>query len=431
MTNILLTIVVGILSLGAVPDNEQVNNAGAINRAIELCSIQGGGVVTVPQGTFTTGTIYLKDNVHLRLEDGAILKGSPRLIDYESLKTSLDLSKYESGQGTVNYNSATDPEWSKAMIFAVGVTNSGIEGNGTIDGNDVRNPKGEEKMRGPHTIIMAGCKNLKFQDFTVQNSANYAFLAYKIEKSTFKRLNIRGGWDGIHIRGCKNVEICDCNIHTGDDALAGGYWENTTIRRCILNSSCNGIRMIMPSTDVEVADCNIYGPGTFKHITSGKTSSDAAINIEPGAWGKAPGRLDNIRIRRVIARTVLTPLSVTLGDDNSLGTITVEDLTAYDITRMAMSVKSWGNKAFADKVKIRRAVLEFRGIDDPNLPGWFSTHGTNEWPVFPCWGLYLRNVKNADLRDVTLTVKGKDYRTELIKDNVDVYKAKNIQVCQQ
>ena len=50
--NIFLLIVVGIMSFGAVPNNESVNNADAINRAIEQCSNKGGGVVTVPAGVF-------------------------------------------------------------------------------------------------------------------------------------------------------------------------------------------------------------------------------------------------------------------------------------------------------------------------------------------------------------------------------------------
>lgn len=415
--NLLLSIVVSILSFGAVPDNVALNNATAINQAISHCAQQGGGTVVVPRGVFTTGSIYLQSRVTLRLDEGAVLKGSPRLADYKPLVTTLDLAKFESGRGTVNFNSAADGEWSKALVFGVGVSHIGIEGKGQIDGADVRNAKGEEGMRGPHTILLAGCDDVSFSGFAVVNSANYAFLAYKISNATFKGLNITGGWDGIHIRGGKGVRIDGCTMHTGDDAIAGGYWEKTKIRRCVLNSSCNGIRMIMPSTGVEVSDCEIYGPGQRKHITSGKTSSDAAINIEPGAWGEAPGRLDNIVIRRVKATHVLTPLSVTLGDDNSMGTIVVDGLVARDITRMAMSVKSWGT-AITDRVVIKNCDLEFNGIDDPGLPKWFEGRPTSEWPVFPCWGLYLRNVSKASLKRLQLSVKGGEYRQAIITKDV-------------
>lgn len=415
--NFLLAIVVSILSYGAVPNDTTVNNAKAINTAISDCADKGGGVVEVPEGTFTTGSVFLRSGVTLRLNEGAVLLGSSRLSDYSSLVTDLDLSRYESGQGTVNYNSATDPQWSKAMIFAVGCVGAGIEGAGCIDGGDVRNPLGEEHMRGPHTLLLAGCRDMKIRDFKVKRSANYAFLAYRLDRSVFSNLTIEGGWDGIHIRGSKDVRIEKCRIHTGDDAIAGGYWEKMKISRCVLNSSCNGIRMIMPSTDLEVADCNIYGPGQYEHITSHRICSEHAINLEPGAWGKAPGRMDRIFIRRNKVESVLSPLCVTLGEDNTCGTIVVENLTARDVTRMALSVKSWGT-ALTDKVTLKHCDLEFDGIDDPGLPAWFVDRPTSEWPVFPCWGMFFRNVGEVDVRDVTLRVKGGEYRKAYMCQNV-------------
>lgn len=418
LMSILSSAVVSILSFGATPGDDSVNNAAAINAAIDECAWKGGGEVVVPKGTFTTGSVYLKSNVHLRLEKGATLRGSARISDYSPLVTSRDLSRYESGQGTVNYNSATDPQWSLAMIFAIDVSNSGITGKGCIDGADVRNPLGEEHMRGPHTILMSGCQKMTFSDFSVRHSANYAFLGYAMQDSRFEHLLVEGGWDGIHIRGAKDVSILNSTFHTGDDAIAGGYWEGMLIKGCTLNSSCNGIRMIMPSDGLEVADCHIYGPGSFEHITSHRTNSEAAINLEPGAWGKAPGRIDNVLIRRNRIEGVLTPLSLTLGNDNSAGLITFEDNTARGITRMALSVKSWGS-AKTDRVVMRRCDLEFVGIDDPGLPEWFKTHKTSEWPVFPCWGMFFRNVGQVDVKKVTLRTKGKDYRPAYMTQNVE------------
>ena len=416
--NFLLTIIVSILSFGAVPNDTTINNAKAINSAINHCADNGGGVVEVPVGTFTTGTVFLRSGVKLRLDKAAVLLGSNRLSDYSSLVTDLDLSRYESGQGTVNYNSATDTQWSKAMIFGVGCVGSGIEGEGCIDGGDVRNPLGEENMRGPHTILLAGCKNMVMSNFKVRRSANYAFLAYSLAKSTFSNIRVEGGWDGIHIRGGHDLIIKGCRLHTGDDAIAGGYWEKMKITHCVLNSSCNGIRMIMPSIDLEIADCDILGPGQFEHITSQRTRSENAINIEPGAWGKAPGHLDRILIKRCSIRSVLSPLCVTIGDDNSCGKIVVEDMTARDVTRMALSVKSWG-EAPTDKVILRNCDLEFEGIDDPSLPTWFDDKPTSVWPVFPCWGMFFRNVRVVKVHNVTLRVKGGEYRKAYMCQNVD------------
>ena len=415
--NILLTIIVSILAYGAVPNDTTVNNANAINSAIMYCSQNGGGTVVVPSGTFSTGTVFLRSGVTLRLDNGAVLLGSKRLADYSPLTTDLDLSRYESGQGTANYNSATDAQWSKAMIIGVKCNDAGREGEGCIDGGDIRNPQGEEHMRGPHTILLAGCRNMTMRNFKIRRSANYAFLAYRLDKSTFQNLTIEGGWDGIHIRGGHKLIIKNCKLHTGDDAIAGGYWEGMKITHCTLNSSCNGLRMIMPSTDLMIADCDIFGPGQYEHITSHRTRSEHAINLEPGAWGKAPGRMDRIYIKRNTIRNVLSPLCVTLGDDNTCGSIVVEDMTARDITRMALSVKSWG-KAPTDKVILKNCDLEFNGIDDPSLPVWFENKPTSQWPVFPCWGMFFRNVGVVETNNIKLRVKGGEYRKAYICQNV-------------
>lgn len=415
--NILLSTIVSILTFGAVADNGQVNNAPAINKAIEYCSLHGGGQVVIPAGTYVTGTIFLKNYVTLVLSKGAVLKGSSRLIDYLPLVTTLDLSKYESGEGTVNFNSATDKEWSRAMIFAVGIHHAGIKGEGIIDGNNVRNPKGEEHMRGPHTILMAGCRKMNFTDFTINHSANYAFLAYQIQNAHFDRLKINGGWDGIHIRGAKHIYINKCNINTGDDALAGGYWNIARITDCQLNSSCNGIRMIMPSKKVYITHCLFKGPGTYIHQTSGRTATESAINIQPGGWGKAPGKLDKIFIQHCNINNVLSPISITLGEENTAGKIVIKNLKARNINHMAMSIKSWGD-SFTNHVVLRNADIEFIGKNDPALPSWFKGKPFSEWPVFPCWGLYFRNINKINMNHVTLRIEGKEYRQPIICDNV-------------
>lgn len=414
--SILLSVLINILSFGAKSDTTVLNTT-AINAAINACAQQGGGIVTVPRGVYVTGTVNMQSHVTLRLERGAVLRGSRRLSDYEPLRYDGDLSKYESGRGTVNYNAATDPQWSLSLIRFVGVTHSGIVGDGLIDGAHVPNPLGEEHQRGPHTILIADGDHLRFDGFSVVRSANYAFLGYLVRHCSFRRLRIDEGWDGIHLRGAHRVEIADCVFHTGDDAIAGGYWTKLAIRRCTINSSCNGLRMIMPSEGLLVTDCHFYGPGRYPHRTSGNRQSLAAINLEPGAWGEAPGRLDKIRIRRCATDSVLTPLSVTLGEDNTLGRILVSHLTARNTTRMALSVKSWGVSRTA-KVVLRHCDLQFTGIDDPQLPAWFLDHPTAEWPVFPSWGLYFRNVDRLFLHDVRLSYTGRDYRKAILCDSL-------------
>lgn len=327
--------------------------APAFNRAIDSCS-SVGAVLIVPSGTYLCSTIFLKSNVELRLEEGALLLGMPDAESYSSFLPGEEFSKYDSGDGTLNRNSCSDPQWMKAMFVADRVENLIISG-GTIDGRHVFNPLGEEGMRGPHTFIVAGCKNLIFKNVTVRRAANYAFLGLGIENAVFQGLDISEGWDGLHLRGAENVIISDSRLATGDDCIAGGYWKNFMVSGCSLNSSCNGIRMIMPSEDVVIEKLKISGPGEFPHLTSGaarRTASLFGIVLEPGSWGPAPGVTRRIHIRDLEIDNVSSPLSFSIRGDGHAEDILVENIRATRIQGSTAPVVSWQDSGF-DRVCIR------------------------------------------------------------------------------
>ena len=81
-------------------------------------------------------------------------------------------------------------------------------------------------------------------------------------------------------------------------------------------------------------------------------------------------------------------------------------------------MKSWG-KAPTDKVILKNCDLEFNGIDDPSLPDWFDNKPTSQWPVFPCWGMFFRNVGVVEANNIKLRVKGGEYRKAWICQNVE------------
>ena len=58
-----------ILDYGAKADGV-FENAQSIQKAIDAASEAGGGVVLFPPGEYRTATIFLKDNVTLRLDKG-------------------------------------------------------------------------------------------------------------------------------------------------------------------------------------------------------------------------------------------------------------------------------------------------------------------------------------------------------------------------
>src|SRR5690348_4040651 len=68
---------------GALGDGKTLDSP-AINKAIDACSAAGGGQVFVPAGRYLTGTIHLKSNVTLKLDDGAVIVGTPDLDQYQN-----------------------------------------------------------------------------------------------------------------------------------------------------------------------------------------------------------------------------------------------------------------------------------------------------------------------------------------------------------
>lgn len=147
-----------ILNIGIVGDGK-TDNTAAINQAIETAATsKHHAIVEVPAGTFLTGTIHMKSHVTLELKTGAVLKGTDNPNAYAPLKPVTDLSRYESGRGTVNANSAYDLVWSQSLIKMVGVGFAHITGQDAIDDSHGFNPNGEEHQRGAHTILIADSK---------------------------------------------------------------------------------------------------------------------------------------------------------------------------------------------------------------------------------------------------------------------------------
>lgn len=422
--------VYNIQKFGAVA-NAKTLNTSFINLAIETCQKQGGGTVIVPSGVFITGTIHLRSNVNLYFEKGAVLQGSNDLNAYQSYVPTKNLDKLNSSSedNKSNVNSTTDTNWTKALVLGVDIENVTIYGEGIIDGNHVLNINGEENMRGPHGLIIAESRNISLLDITIIRAANYAFLGYDLENILFHNITINEGWDGIHIRGGKNITIRNCKLNTGDDAIAGGFWENMVISNNDLNSSCNGIRVIMPVDGMDISNCKFIGPGKFPHRTSGiwkRTNTESAIILQPGSWGSTPGDVKNIRIHDLEIDNVDNPFMFILNEGNNGKDIVVERVKATHINKVAASIESWKGGMF-ENLNFRDISIQYVGKNDTLLnkivvgqPKYCRLR------VLPCWGWMVRNVQNLVLENVNLQYTGEDTRSVFYFDNVYNATFKNV-----
>lgn len=402
--------VFNIRDYGAVGDGKALDTP-AINKAIEDCAAAGGGQVRLSPGKYLSGTVHIKSNVTLFIEAGATLVGTTDLNQYQYPKIPDFMPEAKWGK------------WHRALIVGDGLQDIAIAGQGVIDGNKVFDPTGEERMRGPHTFLFVNCRKVTVRDISFVDSANYAMLFHVSSQVEVRNVKFTGGWDGVHFRGapdhpCQDVSIIGCQFFTGDDSIAGRYWENTLISDCIVNSSCNGIRLIGPATHLIIHNCLFYGPGVHPHRTSNRHNMLAGINLQPGGWDATKGVLDDVLISDVTMHNVSTPFHFTLKSGNTAGNVVINRVTATGVYRAASAIESWAETKFTNVV-FRDVTVEYKGggtLEDARMD--VKSPGTDARPL-PAWGFHARNVQNLQLDNVRLRFEKEDLRPVLICTGVD------------
>jgi hypothetical protein len=390
---------------GATGDGRTLDTA-AINQAIESCSKAGGGRVVLPPGCYLSGTVRLRSHVTLLLEAGATLAGTTNLSLYDEPAVAP----------------ARRSKWEHALIVAEEAADFGICGPGTIDGRKVFDPTGEERMRGPHGINLLNCQGFALRDVWIQDAANYAVLFRTSSDVEVHNVRIVGGWDGVHFRGtaanwCRNVNIIGCQFYTGDDSVAGSYWNNTVIADCIVNSSCNGIRLIGPAQHLIVKSCLFYGPGMRPHRTQSRTNMLSGIILQPGGWDRTEGPLDDVLLANNVMRDVTSPITIHTKPGNRGGRITISGLDATGVYRAALSVESWADEPITNVV-LRNARIEYTGGGRAEQAAQPVRAPGADARALPVWGIYARNVDQLTVEDVRLNLVKDDSRPVIAADRV-------------
>ena len=245
-----------IQDYGAVADGV-TNNSQAIQRAIDKASEKGGRVV-IPAGRFLSGTIWLKSNIELYLETGAVLISSLKPEDILDFAELLEDDNPDTG-------------WEGGcFLFARHAENITIAGNGTIYGQGDRVFFDDNTDEGfhecplnvtafrPRLTFFEDVKNLTIRDITIRNAA---FWTLHMAGCRFVRIegirilnDVRGANnDGIDPDCCKDVLIHHCMVETGDDAIVVkatkpmaeryGACENLIISDCVLHSHDSALKI--------------------------------------------------------------------------------------------------------------------------------------------------------------------------------------------
>ena len=229
-----------ILSYGAKSDTT-VLSTHALQQAIDACHKAGGGRVVVPAGHYKTGTIILKSNVHLYLEQGATLYGSTNLQDYIPVKS--------------DYVSLRTHTTTIQLIYADKVSNVTIDGYGVIDGRGRSFKKlswNDEGITRPHLLRFIQSQDITVKDITLKNSGCWMQHYLACDRlvidgiKVFNRNNYNN--DALDLDGCHAVTVTNMIADSDDDGItlkstSPRLCEDITITNCVVSSHCNAIKL--------------------------------------------------------------------------------------------------------------------------------------------------------------------------------------------
>lgn len=236
--------------------------------------------VLIPKGTYLITCLFLKSDLNLELEEGAVL-----LAETDRKLYPVYPGLIESYDETAEYNLGTWegnplPMYS-GIITGINVENVIIYGQGKLDGRAELsdwwiNPK---IMRGafrPRLLFLNRCRKITVQGISFTNSPSWNLHPYFSRELAFYDLNIENpmdspNTDGLDPESCSSVMIAGIRFSLGDDCIAiksGKIYmgkkyrepsENITIRQCLMENGHGavtiGSEMAGGVKQVLVRDC--------------------------------------------------------------------------------------------------------------------------------------------------------------------------------
>ncbi|MBN2814401.1 MAG: glycoside hydrolase family 28 protein [Bacteroidales bacterium] len=441
---------------GAVADGVTLNTL-VFQRAIDEISAKGGGTLMLSKGKYLTGSLILKSDVTLFIDEGSVLLGSLNPEHYRKL---------EIADAVVSPK--TDDNSKLALLLAHRANNMAIVGKGTIDGQgrklaliiDSLHHAGVRVLSGynkwstrpgetdrPKIINFSACENVTVQGITLKNSTCWVQTYELCENLIIDDVKVesRAFWnnDGMDITDCRKVRITNCDINSADDGIClksyypGYYCDSIYIAHCYIRTSASAVKFGTASV------------GGFRNVVidniTVKDTYRSAIAIE----SVDGGFIENVMVSNITAVNTGNAIFIRLGHragekPGSIGNISFKNIKvqvpfgrpdeAYD---MRGPEPCFFHNQFPSSIvgipghHIRNITLDNIEIVYPGraskgmayVPLWQLERVPEkikdypEYSMFgelPSWGFYVRFADGITMKNIKLKLDDADYRPAFV-----------------
>lgn len=274
-------------NFGAINDTVTVNTK-AIQKTIDECAANGGGIVAFKPGTYISGSIFVKSNVHLRIDKDVLLIGSQDFDDYPEIQTRI---------------AGIETSWPAALLNCINVKNVAITGAGIVNAKgkfcwdkywSMRKDYDKKGLRWivdydakrVRTLLVQNAENITIKQLTFKNAGFWTIQLLYSTKLTVDGVIIKNNedgsgpsTDGIDVDSSTWTLIENCDIDCNDDNFclkAGRDWDGlrvnkptayVVIRKCIAR---RGAGLVTLGSETSGGIHHIYCTDLFaKHTDNG------------------------------------------------------------------------------------------------------------------------------------------------------------------
>lgn len=422
---------------GAVGDGV-TDDTAAVQAALDAAEGSNGSVY-LSDGVFLTGTIRLKSDTTLYIDDDAVLLGT------------WDDARYPRLTPATTQTPRVGGNIEKALIFSAGADNVKIDGGGTIDGNG-RKPEwssGPERTR-PAGLFLTTGDNVSVRNVHVKDAGMWTLVSAEVDGLVIADVNldsnIAANRDGVETVDCHNVLIERVNVWSDDDSIvfksySGGPAngipgipdadrvfgvDNVTVRLSSVGRSqrANGVKFGTAShgafTNVVVEDVhvkNAYHSAivvqaidgaavsslTFRRITMhGVGEPFFLLNGRRAEYNGSPKYIDTVRFEDIRGGVRLTPI-----DDG-------RDRRRYGSAISGQVDRGATHKIYSLLFSNVHLTAQGGLASAPPDPAEFTGVYPEAWMWKPpSYGYFFRHVNGLTIRASSTTPSSPDVRREI------------------